>query len=428
MVIRPFVVAASLLLAAAPAAARLQAVGAARGAVAPAPLPAVLAPLSAPFSAPLAAPYAAALVSGSPSPRVLTAPSRAPAARASFLAPAAVRIPAFASASRAGNAPAEPITAPQLDALFDGPLPLSREVLSRAEALRVEPSELALALVNSLTPAEAASRLSRLGVLSPREEALAQSDKDGLEFLLARLWRKTADSIPAPFSVDRRFPIPALTVRRENTTYFVHGVNHGQVYPPRRHDVLSTVERIAESGEVLYSEENLPAHYGYRVGREALDHASSAGAPAAIVPAARTYTAFTLALKRAFDLLALPFIALIPWARWKTRQRAAALRAEGLDDNADHLDDMARYFYVSKPDPDALRLLELPQPLGATQHPLSVRSRAIAAAVAADAAALGASVVHLIVGAAHIHEIAWSLAHSRKSHAPLGQMHVDLKT
>ena len=101
----------------------------------------------------------------------------------------------------------------------------------------------------------------------------------------------------------------------------------------------------------------------------------------------------------------------LPYLRMLRRRRAAAARAEGLEDIADQYADEARGFFVAKPDLEVLRGLELPLPLGSSASAAySIRSRAIADAVAADAAAVGAKTAHLIVGHLHAHEVAWRLA------------------
>ena len=69
-----------------------------------------------------------------------------------------------------------------------------------------------------------------------------------------------------------------------------------------------------------------------------------------------------------------------------------------------------------------MRSLELPQPLGAQEGDVfSIRSRAIADAVAAHAAAAGAKTVHLIVGNMHVHEVAWRLANGPRDPVPGSQ-------
>lgn len=276
-------------------------------------------------------------------------------------------------------------------------------------------------------------------------------NEDEFRFLLTRVWRKTSSSIPAPFPVDKTFSVPALTVVRDGVTYYVHGVAHGQLGAPRRGAVLSAIRAIAASGEALYSEQNLPAHYGYTAGFETLDHET----PVRVVPAAPGYSPLTLLLKRAIDwavapgsafaalawLLASP-ASILPWLlfpltgalaffvlsgglplmAWKRRRLAASVRSQGLPDLADQYADEASHFFVSKPDLDVLRGLELPQPLGATSDRFSVRSRAIADAVSAHAASTGASAVHLVVGHLHAHEVAARLASGPTGPVPGSQI------
>ena len=358
------------------------------------------------------------------------------------------------------KAPASPAVSPesravQLDALFDGSLPASREVLSRAASAGVGDAVLARALSDSRSPSDAASRLVELGLLGSKESALASSSQDELRFLLTRLWRKTAASIPAPFPVDASFGVPALKVERDGVTYLVHGVAHGQYGPPRRSAVLSMIRRAAASGHAIYSEQNLPAYYGYKAGLETLDHASADGDPAEVVAAAPGHTPASLLVKRALDwaiapgsalaalawglaspasVLAwvlLPFLGALAWLvltgglplmRWRRRRRAAGARADGLEDIAEQYADEAANFFVAKPDLEALRGLELPQPLGATADPYSARSRAIADAVASAASSRAAGTVHVVVGHLHAHEVAWRLAEGPRNRAPESQM------
>ncbi len=343
----------------------------------------------------------------------------------------------------------------QLDALFDGSMPTSREVLSRASSLGHSGAVLAQALSDSQSPADAASRLSTLGVLGSKESALAVSQEDEFRFLLTRLWRKTSSALAPAFEVDESFRVPALKVEREGVVYFVHGVAHGQYGAPRRSAVLSLVRRVQAAGRALYSEQNLPAYYGYKAGLETLDHPAAAGAPATVVPAAPGYTRASLLIKRAIDWAVAPGSALavlawtlaspasvfawvllpaagglawlvltggLPLMAWRRRRLAAAMRAAGLSDIAEQYADEAEHFFTAKPDLAVLRGLELPQPLGASADPLSVRSRAIADAVTGDAAASGARAVHLVVGHLHAHEVAARLASGPRRQAPGSQI------
>ena len=342
-----------------------------------------------------------------------------------------------------------------LDVLFDGSLPHSSVLLSRAAALNLSPAALGLALSESPTPLAAAARLKALGVLGPREASLASSDEEGFRFLMTRVWRAAAPTTPSSIEVDASWTIPALKIVRDGSTYFVHGVTHGRFGPPRRGAVLNLAREIVRSGGTLYSEQNLPAYYGYALGRETLDHASAAGAAARIGSAAGGQPAAALLAARAINwlvspgsaLAALAWVALrpdaplawlalaaasvfawlvltggLPLMRWKRRRLAARARAEGLEDIADQYADEARHFFIAKPDLETLRGLELPQPLGAQEgDPYWARSRAMADAVAAEAAAAGASAVHLIVGHMHAHEVAWRLAQGPRAAVPGSQ-------
>lgn len=332
----------------------------------------------------------------------------------------------------------------RLDALFDGSLPTSNEILTRAKSLGLHDSVLAQAISDSRTQEEAAKRLSSLGVLGRKESALAAgADEAVFRFLLTRVWRKTAPSVPATAAVNKSFSVPALKVERNGITYFVHAVAHGQGGAPRRAAVLALVRELAAEGRSLYSEQNLPAYYGFKSGRETLDHAVSADGSLKIVPAAPGYDPLTLRVKRAIERLVSPGSALgtlawvivspasvlawillallaglaaytmtggLPYMAWKRRRLAAGARAEGLIDIAEQYADEAKNFFTSKPDLETLRGMELPQPLGATDDILSFRSRAIADAVANNAAASGTATVHLLVGHLHAHEVAARLA------------------
>lgn len=393
----------------------------------------------------------------SPSPLSLSlsvtpAPSKADAVRRE-----AAKTIADWKSSRLAPLPAQAPSVPpesaslQLDALFDGSLPTSSEVLSRAAA----PAAIAQALSRSLSPSDAASRLSALGVLGSKESSLAARNEPEFRFLLTRLWRKTSPAIPAPFAVDRTFRVPALKVEREGVTFFVHGVAHGKYGPPRRGAVLATIRRAVAAGHAVYSEQNLPAYYGYKAGYETLDHAAASGGPARVVPAAPGFSKPSLLLKRAFDWAVAPgsaFAALawvivspasafawillplagglawlvltggLPLMAWKRRLLAEGARGEGLEDIADQYADEARHFFVAKPDLEVLGGLELPQPLGATADAVSVRSRAIADAAAAGAAASGAKAVHVVVGHLHAHEVAARLASGPRVPVPGSQI------
>lgn len=445
----------------APAAPSTQAVGMDRRDGSLPSLPSMSSSLSPSLSAPSVSPTPNAVVLpvlphpsvavNNPLPLSLAVSIKPSASKAADLRREAAKTVADWKSSRRVSAAAKPVApsvpAPssveQLDALFDGSLPTSNEVLSRG----APPAVLAQALSDSLSPSDAAARLSALGVLGSKESSLAADNESEFRFLLTRLWRKTSPSIPSAFEVDKTFRVPALKVSRDGVTFFVHGVAHGQYGPPRRSAVLSLVRRVQAAGRALYSEQNLPAYYGYKAGLETLDHAAVSGSPAEVVPAAPGYTRASLLVKRAVDwavapgsalavlawalasptsILAwilLPFAGALAWLvltgglplmAWKRRRRAAAMLAAGLSDIAEQFADEARHFFTAKPDLAVLRGLELPQPLGATadplSNPLSVRSRAIADAAAAGAAASGARAVHVVVGHLHAHEVAARLA------------------
>lgn len=407
---------------------------------------------------PALTPHSVAVQNPLPSPSPLSLTRAVPAAsKAADVRREAAKAVSDWRASRAAPPAAAPAENPslELDSLFDGSFPSSREVLARASSRGVADAVLAQALVQSQSPADAAARLSTLGLLGPKESALAANNESEFRFLLTRLWRKTSASIPPPIAVDKSFSVPALKVERDGVAYFVHGVAHGQFGAPRRGAVLSVIRRAAAAGHALYSEQNLPAYYGYKAGFETLDHASAAGAPAAVVPAAPGYTRTSLLVKRAIDWAVAPGSALavlawvlaspasvlawillplagalswllltggLPLMAWRRRILAEGARGEGLDDIAEQYADEASHFFTAKPDLEVLRGLELPQPLGATADAFSARSRAIADAVAADAAASGARSVHVVVGHLHAHEVAWRLASGPRNEVPGSQI------
>ncbi len=336
------------------------------------------------------------------------------------------------------------LKAEALDALFDGSLPASREVLERAAASDLDVAALGLAISESKTTDEAAKRLMALGVLGPLETALATADPDSFRFLLVRLWRRAAPSIPAQFKSDDSFGLPALKVERGGVTYWVHGVTHGQRGAPRRGAVLKTAANIEKAGHALYSEHHLPLHYGYGYGHETLDQAAADGSPAEIAPAANGLSRAQIRAAKLIDWLVSPGSAIgaavwavashgaplallavlltgvyawlvltgsLPLIRMKRRARAARARADGFEDMADQYAEEADLFLVASPKAEDVRGLELPKPLGidATDS-FTKRSLAIADAAAAHAAAAGAANVHLIVGHLHAQEVAWRLS------------------
>ena len=295
--------------------------------------------------------------------------------------------------------PAAAVLTSPLDSFFDGSLPSSREILARANSQGLSERSLAQALVQSQSPSDAATRLSALGLLGSKEASLAVTREDEFRFLLTRVWRKTSPSVPSSTPVDETYTIPALKVVRGGVTYFVHGVAHGQNSPPRRGAVLALTRAVVAAGHALYSEQNLPAYYGYTAGRETLDHKAPDGTPTTVVAAAPGFTPASLLIKRAIDWAVTPGTAVAsliwgllahasiwPWAclgvslalalfvlagglpylRMLRRRRAAQARAAGLEDIADQYADEARNFFVANPDLEVLRGLELPLPLGSS--------------------------------------------------------------
>lgn len=327
--------------------------------------------------------------------------------------------------------------------------PKARALLERAASRGVPFAALAAALRSAESQSAAAANLAALGVLGPGE----YSPKRSLDFhyALLRLWHEVSPAEALP--VDRSLPVPALTARKDGITYFIHGVVHGQVRPAGRGRVRSLVERLQSRGLPLYSEQNLPAAYGFSWGWETLDHASQDGSPARLRPAFETAGGpLRRAVARLIDLAAAPgsllaplawlagdpaspwawlllaalaagnlaiLTSLLPWRRFLSRLAAERAERELSDeDMAHHYRAHAALAQRAASTVEGSARVELPMPLKLdlpepirTEQALGVsrRSKAIADAVAADAAKTGASEVHVLVGINHAHEVAWHL-------------------
>ena len=353
----------------------------------------------------------------------------------------------------AANVIHQDIPSRPLGELFDGsakttsldsltPIPNSREVLSRMEARKIPASAAADALAAASDPRDAARRLADLGLLTADERDTAHpSAKSDFKSLLGRLWYLTSPSATSKTEIDSSWPVPALVVRKGSKTYFIHPIAHGQWRPNGRGAVLGLVRRIRKSGQALYSEQILPAFYGYRDGRETLDHAVLNGRPVTVVDASRGGLAATIASRLieamilsapfllAVKLYALalnpvswPFIALggiywflylrskQPLLRRQILAEAQSWRALGDEDRAAWIEAEARALYGGKFDLSELSRLTPPPSLGIGKEPFKIftgRSMAMADAVAADSQ--GSENVHIITGYEHAHEIAWRL-------------------
>jgi hypothetical protein len=241
--------------------------------------------------------------------------------------------------------------------------------------------------------------------------------------------------------VDASWAVPAIKVERGGKTYLVHGVAHGQIYPPNRRDVSRLVAQIKAQKQALYSEQGLPIHYGFDYGLETLDRemGESNGVPTRVIDAARGlfaggipavhailrwaavggvgYTWVRAAFNAADPLvwaLAIGLTAglwllkrgLQPLYRLKTLSEAKKADQLGSPHIAANKRREAAVFYGPRVAAEDIMRLHLPPGPGAAADSLSPRSVAIAAAAAASAAA----VVHVLVGYRHAAEIAWRLA------------------
>jgi hypothetical protein len=323
-------------------------------------------------------------------------------------------------------------------AFFDASrtLPEASAVLELAVQTGIEKGALARAIGGAATQDEAAGNLARLGLIKPGRYAPLD-----LKYMLLRLWYESA---PAP-KMDGTWAVPALVASKGGVTYYVHGVAHGQIRPAGRSRVLSLVRGLEAEGKPLYSEENFPMAYGFSWGKETLDHASEGGSPAALAEAReRAGSPAALLLRRALNLalspgsLLIPLPALLsdpssalawtalaalaafnfsvetsmlPWQRLLSFWYARQAEAIGEGDMAHHLRAYARLVQRGGADAsDALRV-ELPMPLKAEESSGStLRSKAMAEAIARDAAESRAKEVHVLAGLNHAQELAWNLS------------------
>lgn len=294
------------------------------------------------------------------------------------------------------------------------------------------------AVVEAANVPDALVRLIDLGVIETRDVPKGQTDRAAL---LGRVWDGIAEKSPSELlPVDREWAVPAIKVERGGKTYLVHGVAHGQYYPPNRRDVARLVSEIKSRGHELYSEQNLPVHYGYAYGKHVMDHETgeSNGLPARVADISRGVFAGIPAVhalirwaavggvgyswlhatlnpsQPLFWLLAAGLTAglwllkrgLQPLNRIGELNDAAEAEKLGSPHIAEQRRRAAAAFYGPRVAPEDILRLHLPPGPGASVDPLSPRSAAIAAAAAASAAA----VVHVLVGYRHAAEIAWRLA------------------
>lgn len=391
------------------------------------------------------------------SPAAATVRVARPVASASNVRPVVVPVVPLAL-NLAPSAGLQAGLAPTLSATNDAPNLAARlraeaaETVAQWRASRAPASAVAVSAPSAapspiLTPAEAIataqssdqalSRLVGLGIIQPAHIPEGETDRVAL---LKRVWdgvstKLTSEVLP----VDDAWAVPAISVQRDGKTYLIHGVAHGQLYPPNRRQVTRLVSQIEKQGHALLTEQNLPAHYGFAYGQETMDkevdrhgvparvtaaaagletiaqaHALMRGGALGVVGYAWVHTALNPSDPLAWLLAVGAMLGLWLLARGlqplnRLSLLSAAHDAErlGSKDLAAHLRREARAFFGPRgvKAEDILRL-HLPPGPGAASDSLSPRSAAIAGA----ALAASASVVHVLVGYRHAAEIAWRLA------------------
>ncbi|MEK7234033.1 MAG: hypothetical protein AAB268_09475 [Elusimicrobiota bacterium] len=385
---------------------------------------------------------------------ILSASKRTPAIIPAALTsdvPASIKI-AGKSFSLTPAGETDALTPVSGDELFDGAarIPTVAAALTRGAERGVSMSEIAHAIAGSKKLSEAGGRLIDLGLLDPSDVNSHQPDMlTQLNTLIEGLWRETSPALELEQGIDRNWSVPALIVRQGQTAFYIHPIAHGRVNPDNRGPVRRLIKEIKASGGLLYSEQDLPHIYGYRDGREFLDHAvaneepvSVRDADAAIGPM-RILQAIDRALYGLIPLGVLAWSAFQapshPWAwclfgaasvaiwlfaraykpllRWRRLLKAAQMSAKGDVDGAAWYAADAAAFYGRLIDPAALRRLRLPLPLGLGSDWYSQRSLGMADALAPDAASRGAKQVHVLAGYEHALEIAWRLENPKGSRA-----------
>ncbi|MBI4346789.1 MAG: hypothetical protein HY553_08030 [Elusimicrobia bacterium] len=289
---------------------------------------------------------------------------------------------------------------------------------------------------------DAAGRLARLGLMSPKAAELAASERpQQLRWSLHRLWHDVAPTLPPQFKSDTRWSVPALTVEKDGVTYYVHGLLHGhRNHPAYWRDARRLARELEARGLPLYWEQGLPEHYGTAYGREALDHRALRGKPAALrdAPAEARLGAVATTLRRlawSAAFLALPGAAIaqdpsnplgwlglgaaaLPIAElWTGFRRLMRLhlwseaRSSSSPDEAHTADERIKAAFGRRVDFPALWRVELPLPLKLSELPrVAERSESIALAVRDEAQARGNREVHIVVGYNHAPEVAWHLS------------------
>ncbi|MBI5202829.1 MAG: hypothetical protein HY925_14655, partial [Elusimicrobia bacterium] len=176
-------------------------------------------------------------------------------------------------------------------------------LLNKADDLGVPRQAIAEAIRGSDSYLDAAKRLSGLGLMSEAaaEAAASKGRELQLRFSLHRLWYEVAPTLPPQFESDENWPVPALVVKKNGTTYYVHGLLHGgKGHPTGWRQTRALARELERRGLPLYWEQGLPAHYGSSYGREALDHTAEPGKPAALrdAPKSAVLEAASMILRR----------------------------------------------------------------------------------------------------------------------------------
>ena len=286
-------------------------------------------------------------------------------------------------------------------------------------------------------------------------EALNAVHESLFNFLVHDVWFETALQVPAPFKFDHTWELPTLVLEKNGITYYLHGIQHGNMWRIGRGSVLRLVRELERQGRPLYSEQNFRIGYGYGYGQETQDHQAEKGLPVkfkgSLPPplallAGELYsllqnTLFSLALALppvalasiwtephmggilGFIFLVLPLVGVYSNLRWNLFARYRAYKSrEKFGDNvltrwsARSLELTPMFGHAAL---EHYRKAVLPLPL-ARDSPLAwegapdgVKSRhrslAMADIIRRDAVAQGHRAVHVLTGAGHTMEIAWEL-------------------
>lgn len=329
----------------------------------------------------------------------------------------------------------------------NGAAPQGADLLKRA-AEGVSGWKLARAVKTSKDYPEVLSKLERLGVAFPGEHRLAdQDDLARFEFAVRQLWWETSPAL-APKWTPKAGELPSLAVERDGIRFFIHGTAHGWRWgelslqsPPAA--VKRLISRIEKANGALYSEQWLPLLFGYSHGLEFRDERSfltgraplrparsmgpglltALGTTRAAVIAAGLALAAAAAAAPAYAWIAAPFAAILIGFAAISASSLVILRAnilmdswsarrKGLSDPAAYL---ARIYRFTARTIDAGAYMNrhlLPLPLGAAggisedDRIIALRSKAMARSALMDAKSRGLKEAHLLVGQAHVPQIA----------------------